>query len=75
MKKFLLIPLAVILISGLIFSGCAKETTTPAPAPAPAPKAGEPVTGGIMKIIRGSFPKVLGYPPEFSPTESIFALL
>ena len=27
-----------------------------------------------MRFIRATFPKVLGYTPEFSPTESIFAL-
>ena len=32
-KKLFLIPLAIVLVSGLIFSGCA----APAPAPAPAP--------------------------------------
>ena len=59
MKKFLLIPLAVILISGLLLSGC----------PAPPEEA-----GGIMKCIRGAFPTVVGYPPEFWPLDSIFAL-
>jgi peptide/nickel transport system substrate-binding protein len=35
----------------------------------------QPVKGGILKAIRGSFPKVLGYPPEQGPTDTIFALL
>lgn len=37
MKRFLLILLMVVLVSGLILGGCAKPTPTPAPAPAPAP--------------------------------------
>ena len=37
MKKFLLIVLALISISGIIFSGCAKPAPAPAPAPTPAP--------------------------------------
>ncbi len=37
-KRFLLIPLMVVLVSGLIFAGCAAPAPTPAPAPAPAPE-------------------------------------
>jgi len=58
MKKSFLIFLSVVLISGLIFSGCAKK--------------GE--VGGIMKCIRSTFPAVLGYPPEFFPVDSICML-
>ncbi|MBA7538209.1 hypothetical protein ES705_30483 [subsurface metagenome] len=36
MKRFLLIPLVTVLLSALIFGGCAR----PAAAPAPAPPAG-----------------------------------
>ena len=39
MKKLFLIPLAIVLVSGLIFGGCA----APAPAPAPAPVTHEAV--------------------------------
>jgi len=35
----------------------------------------QPVKGGILKAIRGNFPKTLGYPPEQGPTDTIFALL
>jgi len=73
MKKFLIIALSVLLISTLFISSCA-EPEEPAPAPEPSPAPGEPQYGGVMKMIRGSFPNVLGYTPEFSPTESIFAL-
>ena len=41
-----------------------------------SPAAGpQPMKGGILKAIRGNFPKVLGYPPEQGPTDTIFALL
>ena len=36
MKRFILIPLAILLVTALIFGGCA-EPAPPAPAPAPAP--------------------------------------
>ena len=94
MKRLLFISIAVILAGMLIFSGCAKEETTPAPTPAPAPapspvpapslaptptttptQAGPtPVYGGVLKRIASALPRVLGYTPEFSPTETIFAL-
>jgi len=37
MKRLLLVPLVVILVTGLILGGCAKPAPTPAPAPGPAP--------------------------------------
>lgn len=37
MKKLFLIPLMILLISGLVFSGCAKPAPAPAPAPPPQP--------------------------------------
>jgi TRAP-type C4-dicarboxylate transport system substrate-binding protein len=37
MKKFILTTLAIILVSALIFSGCAEPAPAPTPAPAPAP--------------------------------------
>ncbi len=37
MKTYLLIPLVILLVFGLIFNGCAKPTTAPAPSPAPTP--------------------------------------
>lgn len=39
MKKVFLVPLTIVLISGLLFGGCAQ----PAPAPAPAPTPAEPI--------------------------------
>jgi len=37
MKRLLIIPLVVILVSGLILASCAEPTPAPTPAPAPAP--------------------------------------
>jgi branched-chain amino acid transport system substrate-binding protein len=50
MKKFLLIPLAVILISGLIFSGCAQPTPAPTPTPTPTPEVKTLKIGGSMPL-------------------------
>ena len=36
--------------------------------------AEKPQYGRIMKCVRGTFPKVIGYPNEFAPVDSIFAL-
>ena len=41
----------------------------------PAPTPSQPVKGGILKCIRGAFPKVIGYPPEFGASDGIFAQL
>jgi peptide/nickel transport system substrate-binding protein len=58
-----------------------RTTTTSGPGPTgttttttTTPAAGQPQYGGILKIIRGTFPKTIGYPPEFAPADSIFAL-
>jgi peptide/nickel transport system substrate-binding protein len=60
MKKFLIITfIAVFSIVGLAFNSLAEE---------------KPQYGGIFRGIRGTFPKVLGYPPEMSPVDSIAAL-
>ncbi len=42
MKRFILIPLAMALVVGLIFGGCAKPAPAPAPTPAPAPAPAPP---------------------------------
>lgn len=43
MKRLLLIPLAFILIAGLVLAGCAEPSPTPSPAPAPEPAPMEPI--------------------------------
>ena len=58
MKKLLFIPLVIVLIAGMCLTACEEEAET----------------GGIMKVIGGTFPSVIGYPPEFGPTDSIYAL-
>lgn len=37
MKKLLLIPLMIVLVSGMVLAGCAEPAPTPAPEPAPTP--------------------------------------
>ena len=49
MKKVFLIVLMIVVVSALIFGGCAKPAPTPAPAPAPAP-ASAPATAKPIKI-------------------------
>jgi ABC-type transport system substrate-binding protein len=44
------------------------KPSTDAPPPADA------VRGGIMRVLRPTFPKNLGYTPEWAPADSIFAL-
>ena len=62
MKKLFLIPLTIVLVSGLIFGGCAAPA--PAPAPAPPPKPAEPIVikavSFLPKMAMASYPmKVL----------------
>jgi len=44
------------------------------PPPTDAPPPANAVRGGIARWIRPTFPKNLGYPPEWAPADSIFAL-
>jgi ABC-type transport system substrate-binding protein len=45
------------------------QPTTAAPSPSINAQK-----GGVLRGIRSTFPKVLGYPPEMSPVDSIFVL-
>ena len=63
MKKFLLILLAVVLATGLLFSGCAEEEVEEGVTP----PTGEPAYGGILRIIAASGPQVLSYVPMMGP--------
>jgi len=47
MKRVFLVPLVIVLISGLLFGGCAQ----PAPAPAPAPTPAEPIKLRIVSSL------------------------
>ncbi|HSW56956.1 MAG TPA: ABC transporter substrate-binding protein [Dehalococcoidales bacterium] len=49
------------------------QTTTQAPQTTAPTTAAQPVYGGTLRIIRGSLPNVLGFPPEFGPNDSILA--
>jgi peptide/nickel transport system substrate-binding protein len=44
------------------------------PPPTDAPPPANAVRGGVARWIRPTFPKNLGYPPEWAPADSIFAL-
>jgi ABC-type transport system substrate-binding protein len=52
--------------TAIVFKYVRPSTDEPPPANA--------VRGGIMRMLRPTFPKNLGYPPEWSPADSIFAL-
>ncbi len=60
MKRFLLIPLMVLLMLGLIFSGCAKPAPSPAPAPAPTPAPTPAPPSGPEEILLGCPAAVTG---------------
>lgn len=76
MNKFLLVLLAVILLSGSLFISCAKSTKTPAitspvttkstttAATTTAPTMTTPQYGGVLKIISSSTPVNLGTPDK-----------
>ena len=75
MKRFLVITLFIILISGLLMGGCAKQAPAPAPAttpPAPAtttPATTAPVpqSGGILKLGLLTTQVIApGYPPKMT---------
>ncbi len=63
MKKLFIVPIMVLLAVGLIFINYANPESL-----------GKPVKGGTLKCISATLPKVLGYPVEFTPTETIFTL-
>jgi len=55
MKNLVLIPLVIVVVLGLIFSGCAKPAPAPAPAPTPAPApAPAPTPSGPEEILVGT---------------------
>jgi peptide/nickel transport system substrate-binding protein len=67
MKKILFAILAVVLISGLLISSCAKETTTPGPKP------GEAKYGGTLRILDMRLPTgALGWPAKTQGQDTYF---
>ncbi len=84
-RKIILVSLSLLIVIALIIGGCSSPTKTTAPATQSTtattttaqptqPTTVQPVKGGTLRIIRGALPKVLGYPPEFAPADSIAAL-
>ncbi|MGB9920656.1 MAG: ABC transporter substrate-binding protein [Moorellales bacterium] len=61
-----------------LLGGCGKGAQPPSPsqeAPGPAaPEAAGPKHGGVLRAVRGTFPKVLGYPPEHSPEDNTMSM-
>jgi peptide/nickel transport system substrate-binding protein len=86
MRRLSVACVTVLVCASLVvsFTGPASAQTAPSPskskapskaAPPPAMKdSPAPVRGGILKGIRGQFPKDISYSPDFSPTDSMFAL-
>jgi peptide/nickel transport system substrate-binding protein len=82
LKKLLIALIVLSLLAVPVFAAtCGEEEITPPedeeeitpPEDEEEPEEG-PVSGGTMKVVGGTFPAVIGYPPEFSPTDSIYAL-
>ncbi len=77
MNKLLIFLLVLALIAVPLCAACEEEVTPPVDGDGVTPPVdGDegPEYGGIMKVIGGTFPANLGYPPEFTPTDSIYAL-
>jgi len=74
MKKILFLTIALVLIVGLLISGCSKESSTPAASATKTPTSGSttaaqaskaPKHGGTLTFIGDTGPgAVLGWPPE-----------
>ncbi|MFP3879865.1 MAG: ABC transporter substrate-binding protein [Dehalococcoidia bacterium] len=78
MKRFLFVPVVVVLVSILVFGGCAKTETTESPSATEPTQTTEPTPsgptyGGILKATRASSPACIGYQPDFSPVDTIYA--
>ena len=81
MKRFLVIPAALILVCILVFSGCGEdEATTPATTtptttePTATTPTDGPVYGGTLRCVAGAIPSNLGYLPEKWPVDDYFML-
>jgi len=86
MRRFSVAFVAALVCAALVvsFAGPASAQTTPSPSKSKAPSKASPppatkdspaaVKGGILRGIRGQFPKDISYAPDFSPTDSMFAL-
>ena len=83
MKRLIFFTIGIILVATLMFGGCGEPEPTPTatppvssvtPSSSPSATTVGPVKGGVLRCVSGSLPKVLGYTPEFSPTETIYTL-
>lgn len=74
MKKLLLIPLMIVLVSGLIFGGCAEPAPTPTPTPAPTPTpTPAPTPEEPIELIMASWqPMTMPPPIDVDPQFQIF---
>ncbi|MFC1846203.1 TRAP transporter substrate-binding protein DctP [Chloroflexota bacterium] len=71
MKKLFLIPLIIVLVSGLMLSGCATPAPAPAPAPTPSPSPSpkpEPIT---LKFVHYLALDQTGVVPHLMYTEKV----
>jgi peptide/nickel transport system substrate-binding protein len=86
-KRIVFLILALVLTFVIVLAGCGgPTTTTPAatsktpavtstpPATSKTPTAGQPVSGGTLRIISGIIPKNLGYGPEKAPSDAFYML-
>lgn len=76
MNKLLICLLVLALIAVPLCAACEEEVAPPVDGDGVVPPVdGDegPEYGGIMKVIGGTFPATIGYPPEFWPTDSIYA--
>ncbi|MGD0779934.1 MAG: ABC transporter substrate-binding protein [Dehalococcoidales bacterium] len=71
MKKLIFLSIALIIIIGMLLTGCgqAQTTTTSATTPSASPTTTgkQPVSGGILRIIASSGPQMLSYVPVMGP--------
>ena len=51
MKRFLLFSLTIIMVSSLVFAGCAQPAPAPAPVPAPKPAPAPKPTPIVLKAV------------------------
>jgi len=68
MKKFLLIPVAIIVISMMVIGGCAEPEPAPAPSPAPAPAPAPAPPVQAKKLVFNNW----FFPPDISPISGTF---
>ncbi len=75
--KLSLIPLSISLLYAFITVACTSQTAAPPSSTSRSNPAsslsGQPQHGGVLKRLSTAFPKVLGFPEEFTPLDATFA--